>query len=68
MQQTRNNKFNYSECDYDELEAALMRAESVSHGRPDQYQYYQNELSRHLAYFLLKPYKMSKLKKDDSDE
>ena len=51
----------YTNVEYQELEAALMRAESISHGRPDQFQFYQNELAHHLAYFLLKPYKMKKL-------
>jgi hypothetical protein len=38
--------FEYTERDYQELEAALMRSDSISYGRPDQYQFYQNELSK----------------------
>ena len=51
----------YLDTEYQELEAALMRAVSISHGRPDQFQFYQNELTRHLAHFILKPYRMKKL-------
>jgi hypothetical protein len=63
--------FEYTENDYQELEAALMRSNAVSYGRPDQYQYYQNELSKHIASFLLRPYRMKKMeekKNQDNDE
>jgi len=55
-----NKEFNYSSDDYQKLEEFLLRAESISFGSPDQYQFHQNELSKCLAYFLLKPYKTSK--------
>jgi|GEM_PF-2768016 hypothetical protein len=58
----------YSINDYQELEAALSRAEMISHGAPDRYQYFQNELSKHIAYFLLLPYRKQKLKRTDIDE
>jgi len=51
----------YSRGDYQDLEAALIRSESAEHGAPDRYQFYQNELSKNIAYFLLKPYRTKKL-------
>ena len=59
------NDFQYTDNDYDELDAALNRSNAISHGRPDQYQYYQNELSKYIAHFLLKPYYVKNLKKID---
>ncbi len=53
--------YEYTDSDYQELDAALKRASSVSCGAPDRYQFHQNELSKHIAYFLLKPYNMKKL-------
>lgn len=55
-----NDELEYTINDYQELEAALMRSECVC--SPDRYQFLQNELSKHIAYFLLKPYKIKKLK------
>lgn len=57
--------YEYTISDFKELEAALMRSGSVSHGSPDRYQYYQNELSKHIANFLLKPYQTRKLEKKE---
>ena len=53
-------KYEYTENDYKELQEALDRSNMVSFGRPDQFQYYQNELSKHIAAFLLTPYWMEK--------
>jgi hypothetical protein len=58
----------YTDNDYDELEAALFRSQAIKYGSPDQYQYYQNELSKHIATFLLKPYLKSKIKLKIKDE
>ena len=58
----------HTDSEYQELEAALMRAVSISHGRPDQFQYYQNELTQHIAYFLLKPYRMKRLQESNKDK
>ena len=60
--------FHHTEQDYYELEAALMRSENIVLGRPDQYQYYQNQLSKHIASFLLKPYLLKKEKQLDSKD
>ncbi len=54
--------YRYTDSDYQELEAALIRAESVAYGRPDQFQYYQNELNKEIAHFLLRPYKIENMK------
>ena len=54
----------YTEEAYQELEAALIRSQSMAFGRPDQYQFYQNELSQHIASFLLYPYRMRKINKE----
>ena len=59
------NKYKYSDEDYEELETALSRSEMISFGRPDQFQYYQNELSKCIARFLLKPYLAEKIKETD---
>lgn len=57
----------YTDADYQELEASLMRSDQICYGRPDQFQYYQNELSKALAHFLLKPYRMRLLEKPDEE-
>ena len=54
----------YSDNSYQVLEAALLRAESAAHRSPDQYQYYQNELTKHMACFLLLRYKQKKMMKN----
>lgn len=46
--------FKYSGEDYTELLEALSGCERIC--RPDEFQYYHNELSKVIAYFLLKPY------------
>lgn len=41
---------------YAQLAEALARAESVQFGRPDMFQYFQNELSKIVARLVLSPY------------
>jgi hypothetical protein len=55
-----DKEYVYTDGDYHGLEAALFRAECVC--SPDRYQFLQNELSKEIASFLLRPYKMKKLK------
>lgn len=59
--------YEYTEEDYKELEDALKKTEMVCYGRPDQFQYYQNELSKTIARFLLKPYLHPKIEKEAED-
>jgi hypothetical protein len=55
----------YSEEEFDQLATALRNTEMISCGRPDMFQYYQNELTKHVARFLLKPYARYLEGKDD---
>jgi hypothetical protein len=54
--------YEYSEEDYQKLKEALHKAQSIAYGRPDIFQYYQNELSHHIANFLLKGHYQEKSK------
>lgn len=45
----------YTDDDFLRLEKALARSENVGLATPDQYQYHQNQLSKEIARFLLKP-------------
>jgi hypothetical protein len=45
-----------TEQQYQQLAEALARAEGVQFGRPDMFQYFQNELSKAVARFVLAPY------------
>ena len=54
-------EFVYTASDFQELEASLMRSESIGFGRPDQFQYYQNELTKDIATFLLRPYRKRRM-------
>jgi hypothetical protein len=47
---------NHISEDFQDLHEALLNCERICNGRPDIYQYYQNELSKTLARFILKPY------------
>lgn len=59
--------YTYTEKDYQDLQEALDNSNRVSCGRPDQYQYYQNELSKAIANFLLLPFWDSQ-KNEESQE
>jgi hypothetical protein len=61
-----NKYFNYSDEDYKKLETALDHASAVCYGRPDQFQYYQNELNIEIAKFLLKPYVERQLQREQN--
>jgi len=50
------NEYKYTDEDYIELEKAYDSANMICNGRPDQFQYHQNQLSYSVAIFLLKPY------------
>lgn len=49
-----NKDYVYSDEDYQSLHESLNDALRIC--RPDEYQYYQNELTMNMAKFLLKPY------------
>ncbi len=49
-------RYVYAEKDYEALQEALYRSNDVRYARPDQFQYYQNQLSQSIANFLLIPY------------
>jgi len=59
--------YGYTEQEFKALEEALEKTNLVCYGRPDQFQYYQNELSKTIANFLLKPYWRSKKMEDDEE-
>lgn len=52
----KETNYEYSEFEYEELSEALDRTESVNYQAPDQFQYHQNQLSKAIARFLLRPY------------
>lgn len=49
-------EYQYTDEDYKSLEDALVQSELICNGRPDIYQYYQNQLNKSIARFILKPY------------
>lgn len=49
-------QYNFTLEDYEPLYKALNQANLVCNGAPDRYQFYQNELTKAIAEFLLKPY------------
>jgi hypothetical protein len=63
-----NKHFNYTDEDYKKLETALDHASAVCYGRPDQFQYYQNELTIEITKFLLKPYVERQLQSEQNKE
>lgn len=64
-----NEEFKYCDADYDRLQDMLNKSNQIAYGRPDQFQFYQNELSKAVAYFLLLPYYHKKLmEKGQPDE
>lgn len=46
----------FNEEEYKTLNEALARTEAVSLGRPDMFQYFQNELSKTIARLILAPF------------
>ena len=56
-----SEEFKYKDEDYDRLQEAFTKTNQICYGRPDQFQFYQNELSKAIAYFLLLPYYHQKL-------
>lgn len=50
-----DEKYVYTEKDYEILEEALNKSNQICYGRPDQFQFYQNELTKAIAHFLLLP-------------
>lgn len=63
-----NQEFKYTDEHYEALGIALNNSNLISCGRPDQFQYYQNELSKAIANFLLIPYWEKQNKKQQKDE
>lgn len=59
---------NYTDSEYQELEKTLDNSNFICNRRPDQFQYYQNELTKEIAKFLLKPYWRAKLSKIEKEE
>ena len=58
-----DKQYVYTTGEYQELEATLLRAECVC--SPDRYQFLQNELSKEIASFLLRPYRIQQVKKNE---
>lgn len=52
--------------DYQDLMESLRQANSIANGRPDHFQYQQNQLLRDVVNFLLKPYLERKLNEEPS--
>lgn len=49
-------QYNFTIEDYKPLMEAFQDSRTVANGAPDRYQFYQNELTKSIAEFLLKPY------------
>ena len=64
-----NEKFDYTftEDDFLDLKHAYILSTAVSFGSPDQYQFHQNNLSKAIANFLLKPYEKNLQEKEDEE-
>jgi hypothetical protein len=62
-----NIGYQYTKEDYEALKMALLKSNAINYGRPDQFQYYQNELSKAVAIFLLKPY-IESMKETEDDQ
>jgi len=59
-----DEEYVYTDKDFQDLQEALDKSNMICYGRPDQFQYYQNELSKNIARFLLLPY-LEKRKKNE---
>jgi hypothetical protein len=64
----RMDEYKYTDEDYKELEKAHMNSNLICYGRPDQFQYYQNELSQAIATFIMKPYQYKNQKKEEENK